>query len=231
MRGIVLAAIAFILAAFLGLAFSSVSGSATSVLEGKIICVDPGHGGAESGATYQKRGRSGWTLIEKDINLDVAQSLRDLLQADGATVVMTRTNDSAVSLQQRVDICNAGVDDQAADIAVSTHTNSTFSPRWDGAMTLMNKDEDKPLAEAVQAVVYQGLAQDWDGRFTDYGINVDEWFIPKYTTMPAVILEPVFMSNRDEAAALRLPIEESPAGRRAQIAQAEYEGILAYFGP
>ncbi len=226
MRGIIIAGIALVLAAFLGLAFSAGSGTATGVIEGRIICVDPGHGGDESGAIYQKRGRSGWTLAEKDINLDVSESLRDLLQAGGATVVMTRTDDSTVSLQQRVQICNAS----GADITVSTHTNSTFSPRWDGTMTLMNKDEDRPLAEAVQAVVYQGLAQDWDGRFTDYGINVDEWYIPKYTTMPAVILEPVFMSNRGEADALRLPIAESPGGRRAQIAQVEYEGVLAYFG-
>jgi N-acetylmuramoyl-L-alanine amidase len=77
--------------------------------------------------------------------------------------------------------------------------------------------------------MYNGLKEDWDGRFRDYGINVDEWYIPKNTTMPAVILEPVFLSNGDEAKALKPTIAEAPGGRRSQIAQVEYDGIVAYF--
>jgi N-acetylmuramoyl-L-alanine amidase len=226
MRWLILAGFVLVIAAVLGLASSSTSGQAGSVsLEDRKVCIDPGHGGGESGAVYQKRGRKGWTLIEKDINLDVALNLRTRLIAAGASVVMTRVDDSTVSLGQRVETCN----DSGADITVSLHTNGTRSRRWDGSMTLMNKDEDRSLAEAIHPIMYIGLQEDWDGRFRDYGINVDEWFIPKNTTMPAVILEPVFLSNGDEAKALKPTIAEAPGGRRSQIAQVEYDGIVAYF--
>ena len=120
---------------------------------------------------------------------------------------MTREDDSTVSLGRRVEICN----DSLADITVSLHTNSTRSSRWDGSMTLMNKGQDRPLAEVIHSTMYNGLKENWDGRFTDYGINVDAWYIPKNTSMPAVILEPVFLSNRDEAEALKPTIAEAPA--------------------
>jgi N-acetylmuramoyl-L-alanine amidase len=223
-RWICLAALA-LLVSLVGLfALTPASAQApASAVAGKVICIDPGHGGTEAGAVYHKRGRPGsrWTLYEKDINLDVAKALQGLLVRDGATVVMTREDDSSVSLERRVEICNAA----AADITVSVHTNSTNSSRWDGSMTLVAKDDDWPLAEAIHPVMYEGLEENWEGRFTDYGIREGVWYIPLNTSMPAVILEPVFMSNHDEAAALH----EEHSSRRAQIVQVEYDGIVAYF--
>ena len=213
-------------------ALASEGANAAGVLDGKIVCIDPGHGGSELGAVYQKKGRGGWELREKDVNLDVAFKLRELLEQRGATVAMTRTDDSTLSLQARVDICNnyrqAG---KAPDILVSVHTNSTYTSRWDGSTTLMNKAIDRQLAEALQPVIYSGLKSGWTGRFTDYGINVDTWYVPLHANMPAVILEPVFMSNDAEADALRYSIAQAPNGRRAQISQVEFEGILAFFSP
>ena len=226
MRWLILTGLVLVVATVLGLASSSTSGQAGDLpLQDRTVCIDAGHGGGESGAVYQKRGRNGWTLIEKEINLDVAKNLRTGLEAAGATVAMTREDDSTVSLGRRVEICN----DSLADITVSLHTNSTRSSRWDGSMTLMNKDQDRPLAEVIHSTMYNGLKENWDGRFTDYGINVDAWYIPKNTTMPAVILEPVFLSNRDEAEALKPTIAEAPGGRRSRVAQVEYDGIVAYF--
>ena len=205
----------------ISLLFDAAGASAVS----HVVCLDPGHGGDEPGAVRTKRGPNGFTLVEKEINLDVALHLRDRLELDGFVVVMTRDSDETVSLQERVDTCNGA----NADIAVSLHTNSTNSPRWDGAMTLMNKSADSELAETIQPMLYNGLSESWDSRFTNYGINVDEWFFPKHTNMPAVILEPVFMSNRDELPALRATIVQDDAGRRAEIVQVEYEAIASYF--
>ncbi|MEE9161758.1 MAG: N-acetylmuramoyl-L-alanine amidase [Candidatus Neomarinimicrobiota bacterium] len=226
MRWIVLTGFVLVIATVLGLASSSTSGQAGDLpLQDRTVCIDPGHGGGESGAVYQKRGRKGWTLVEKEVNLDVALNLRTELVAAGATVAITREDDSTVSLERRVEVCNGS----GADITVSLHTNGTRSSRWDGSMTLMNKSADGPLAAAIHPIMYNGLKEDWDGRFRDYGINVDEWYIPKNTNMPAVILEPVFLSNPDEAKALKPTIAEAPGGRRSQIARVEYDGILAYF--
>jgi len=205
---------------------ASAQSTEPSPVEGKVICIDPGHGGDETGAVYHKRGspESRWTLEEKEINLDVAKALRGLLVRDGATVVMTRKTDKDVSLADRVNICNG----KAADITVSVHTNSTYSPRWDGSLTLVAKDDDWPLAKVIRPIMYEGLKENWEGLFTDYGIREDVWYIPLNTTMPAVILEPVFMSNHDEAVALR---QEAgiDGSRRAQIVQVAYDGIVAYF--
>jgi N-acetylmuramoyl-L-alanine amidase len=235
-RWISLAALALLvtLAGLFALAPASAQTS-DSLVVGKVICIDPGHGGSEAGAVYDKRGRpeSRWTLQEKEINLDVADALRDRLEDDGATVVMTREDDSDVSLEERVEICNAAapapINGEVPDIiTVSVHTNSTYSPRWDGSLTIVAKDDDWPLAEVVHPVMYEGLKENWQGLFTDYGIREDIWYVLLHTTMPAVILEPVFMSNHDEAAALR---EEAstPGSRRAQIVQVAYDGIVAYF--
>jgi N-acetylmuramoyl-L-alanine amidase len=223
-RWISLAALAVLatLAGLFALAPASAQAPASAVA-GKVICIDPGHGGTEAGAIYDKRGRpeSRWTLYEKEINLDVAEALQDLLEGDGATVVMTREGDTKVELDDRVGICNGA----NSDITVSVHTNSTRSSRWDGSMTLVAKEDDWALAEVIHPIMYQGLKENWEGLFTDYGVRQDVWYIPLHTTMPAVILEPVFMSNHDEAAALH----EEPGSRRAQIVEVAYEGIVAYF--
>ena len=88
------------------------------------ICLDPGHGGSDPGAV-------GFGLLEKDMNLDIALRLRDLLEADTADtfgggeweVLMTRSTDVDVSLAQRVQLANAW----PADRFVSIHCNGFSS--------------------------------------------------------------------------------------------------------
>jgi N-acetylmuramoyl-L-alanine amidase len=234
-RSISLAALVLLvtLAGLFALAPASAQTS-DSAVAGKVICIDPGHGGTKAGAVYHKRGRpeDRWTLYEKEINLDVAQALQALLvgdEGDDAIVVMTRETDIDVELADRVKICNGdNPEGKAADITVSVHTNSTHSSRWDGSLTIVAKDIDWPLADAIHPIMYDGLKENWEGLFTDYGIREEVWTIPLDTTMPAVILEPVFMSNHDEAVALREKANID-GSRRAQIVQVAYEGIVAYF--
>src|SRR5436309_1028305 len=85
-------------------------------LAGKKIAIDPGHGGNDSGAV-------GFGLHEADIVLDIAMRVRDLLQNEGATVVMTRVCDCTVSLAERVATAN----DAAVDRYVSIHSNACGS--------------------------------------------------------------------------------------------------------
>ncbi|MEM9553387.1 MAG: N-acetylmuramoyl-L-alanine amidase [Acidobacteriota bacterium] len=76
------------------------------------IILDPGHGGADPGTV-------GHDLTEKEITLDVALRLRDLLVADGFTVEMTREDDTFLSLRERSERANAA----RADLFVSIHVN------------------------------------------------------------------------------------------------------------
>lgn len=88
------------------------------------VVIDPGHGGSDDG----NRGGSG--LFEKDLALDVARRLGDLIeQRLGAEVIYTRTTDTFVPLESRIALAN----EKKADLFLSIHANSSRSdPRMKG---------------------------------------------------------------------------------------------------
>lgn len=209
-------------------------------LNGIKVCLDPGHGGvADPGAVNDD-----YNLHESDINLDVAFGLRTMLEATGAQVVMTRIDDSYLENYDRYTFCNK----QTATILVSLHTNSVIYEDWDGAMALYFRphEDDKRLAGAIYEVMYpflQETAPD-PAAFRSFGLD---WFasgVLLRSDMPAAMMEPLFMSNPDEAALLQVPIYQDAfveiinpdcqdfGCRRGQITQAIFNGILNYFtGP
>lgn len=79
----------------------------------KIIVIDPGHGGKDSGAI-------GNGLMEKDIVLQIGSQLAEKLRAQGYTVYMTRSNDTFIELKDRTKFAN----DKEADLFISVHANS-----------------------------------------------------------------------------------------------------------
>jgi len=192
-------------------------------LVGKIIAVDPGHGGVDPGAL----GPDG--LLEKDIVLDVALRLRTLLKAAGATVVMTRETDTDLSdsalgrqysrrkrqdLKRRVEIVN----ESQADILVSIHVNSMASARWFGAQVFYAEEspEGAKLAENIQASLQEHL------KNTKRQIAKGDFYLLRQSNCPAVIVEVGFISNPSEASLLAT--EEY----RRQLAFAIFAGILRY---
>ena len=202
------------------------------------ICLDPGHGGYDPGAVYD----DGTIYLEEaDINLDVSYGLKASLEADGAAVAMARTDDSYKENSDRYTFCNA----EQATILVSVHTNSVTDPAWDGALALYFRpdEDDKILAQAMYDVMYPFLKQTAPDPEGFYPFGLD-WFasgVLLRSDMPAAMMEPLFMSNPAEASLLNTPIyldygvTPNPACddcRRAQIAQALHDGIVAYFaGP
>jgi N-acetylmuramoyl-L-alanine amidase len=89
---------------------------AGNLLEGRKIALDPGHGGEESGGLAGEPG-----VTEKGVNLAVASELKKLLQSAGAEVLLTREDDSTLSLADRVGISVAG----GAEVFLSIHHNAT----------------------------------------------------------------------------------------------------------
>ena len=89
-----------------------------SSVKGKIICIDPGHGGTAATDHYRV-GKSGER--EEWINLRVGLLLRDLLEKNGAKVLMTRTSDVQVPLPDRAALAVSN----KADLFVSIHHNAT----------------------------------------------------------------------------------------------------------
>jgi len=196
----------------------------TGPLTGKVIAIDPGHGGNDSGAT----GIDGSAFPnEEDFTLDIGLRVKELLEAAGATVVMTRESDVDVSLQERCDIAN----NANADIFVSIHMNSAATESAWGTETFYWAENDtvysaegKALAEYIQSRVVSRL-----GTY-DRGIKGDKPYLGYHlyvldnTYMPAILVEVAFISNQSD---FNLVSQEEA---RSKAALAIYEGICDYFG-
>jgi N-acetylmuramoyl-L-alanine amidase len=86
------------------------------------VVIDAGHGGNDPGAI----GKNG--LREKDVNLDIARRLSDLLRAEGVRTVLTRSSDKFIPLSGRVNIANRS----GADLFISLHSNANRSRSLSG---------------------------------------------------------------------------------------------------
>jgi N-acetylmuramoyl-L-alanine amidase len=92
-------------------------------IEIRTVVIDPGHGGKDHGKT------GGGGLLEKDVNLMLANAIRDRVERElGLDVVLTREDDRLLSLSQRTEIAN----ETGGDLFVSIHCNSWFSERTGG---------------------------------------------------------------------------------------------------
>ena len=160
-------------------------------LSGRKVVIDPGHGGSDPGALGYNG--SAWP-DEADFNLTVSLKVRDLLQAAGCTVVMTRSTDVAVDLYVRRDIVNAN----NPDASLCIHCNSFSDPAAHGTETFWcssncNGDSgaDQDLATKVQNRLIQFL-----GR-TSRGVKQYN-FVMCSPTPPSCLAEMLFVSNEAE---------------------------------
>ncbi len=182
------------------------------VLKGKVIVVDPGHGGADPGAI----GYSG--LQEKVVTLAVGKNLEALLTEAGAKVIMTRTGDQSVSNTKRVEMANKA----EVDVYVSIHANAFTSPDSNGTETHYcekneNSEASKFLAHQLQRELVSALG------LRDRGVKKNSFFVLTNTEMPAALVELAFLTNPEEEELLR------DAKTHKKSADALFKGLEAYF--
>jgi len=160
------------------------------------ICIDAGHGGSQPGAV----GYSG--TLEKDITLAVALKLRQILLKQGFSVVMTRESDKDVrttkqpnELQARCDVANKS----GADYFVSIHCNASDSLSAHGTETWYTEKDvkSKVFANCIQSDLVKQIKR------TDRGTKCGNYYVTKYTHMPAVLVELAFISNPEEEKLLK----------------------------
>jgi len=204
----------------------------------KTICLDPGHGGKDSG------NRVGWHY-EKNYTLPLALELRKQLQQAGFNVVMTRTTDKYVTLADRAALANQC----GADLFVSLHFNATpsghdtaegpetycitpaganssnehvesseFGPTAGPGPTIGNRNEQKSLLLAYQ--VQKFLVQILSAN--DRGVKRARFEVLREAVMPAILIEGGFMTNPTEGKKIY------EAAYRHQMAEAIVEGVRAY---
>ena len=177
----------------------------TRHLKGFKICLDPGHGGQAHVPNY-KRGPTG--VREAEVNLKVALHLRDMLHNVGATVVMTRVDDSYVSLAKRSQIAN----ESGADFFISLHHNGIDnSPETNYTSTWYHGDADDSrqsldLARYIQQGVSDALRLPRfpsTGLYSDKLVTSSGFGVLRLTECPAVLCEASFLSNPAEETRLQ----------------------------
>ncbi len=166
-------------------------------MQGKLIVIDPGHGGVDSGSlAYDGNGKKEENIIlmEKEKNLEVALRLNELLQLAGANTYMTRTDDTGIGIYERPEIAN----DLSAALFVSVHNNSNESEGPNGTevhYTVKESEADhgftsKAIAESVmdELEASMGLLRRGVKKSPNY-------VVLRTTEMPAIIIEGAFISN------------------------------------
>ncbi|KKI90698.1 N-acetylmuramoyl-L-alanine amidase [Bacillus sp. SA1-12] len=192
-------------------------------LTGKIIYLDPGHGGPDGGAV-------GSSSLEKDISLSISLKVREYLQEQGALVLLTREKDidladedtkgysrrKAEDLKKRVKIINHS----DADLFLSIHLNAIPSARWSGAQTFYHGKfiENEHVAKFIQDELRRNLE-----NTERLAKPIDGIYLLKKAEKPGALVEVGFLSNPEEEKLLATDKYQE------KIAASIYTGILRYF--
>ncbi|MCA1834706.1 MAG: N-acetylmuramoyl-L-alanine amidase [Actinomycetota bacterium] len=163
---------------------------------------------------------AGNRLFEKSPNLDIARRVQALLLHAGVPVVMTRTSDRTTSLESRTTLANG----RRVDAFISLHNNASpsRSANWSEVYHQLSGGGSRTLANMIRGRLATNLGQTAYLK-TRRGDHGDYYWQLRHTSMPAVIVESAFISNRRQARLLA-----TSAAYRQKIAQSVYEGIMAY---
>ncbi|MEC0611650.1 N-acetylmuramoyl-L-alanine amidase LytC, partial [Bacillus spizizenii] len=169
-----------------------------------------GHGDQDSGAI-------GNGLLEKEVNLDIAKRVNTKLNASGALPVMSRSNDTFYSLQERVSKAASA----QADLFISIHANANDSSSPNGSETYYDSTyqaaNSKRLAEQIQPKLAANLGT------RDRGVKTAGFYVIKYSKMPSVLVETAFITNASDASKLKQAVYKDKA------AQAIHDGTVSYY--
>ena len=149
------------------------------------VVLDPGHGGHDPGGIPSN------LIPEKGVALDVAQRVANHLQSAGIRVVMTRSDDTFVSLPGRVAIANAHKD----GIFVSIHFNSGQRVGARGMETFYSHPSGAPLAARIQSNL-MSVASGGENR----GVKRASFYVLRHAKVRAILAECGFLTNPEDAA-------------------------------
>lgn len=147
------------------------------------IAIDAGHGGDNSGAAGIKT-----KILEKNYTLKMAKELEKELLLEGADVFMTRTNDTTLSMPERI----ALLKNYAPDLLISIHLNSSAKDSINGVSTYYRYIGFKPLtASILESMVALGL--------NEFGnVGAFNFSLSGPTEYPNCLVEVAFLSNKED---------------------------------
>ena len=172
-------------------AVSKVNASVNNLdLLGKVIYIDAGHGGKDSGAVSNK-------IIEKDLNLTIAKELYNALSQRGAIVLLTRDGDYDLSSsnysRKRSDLYNRAkmINESKANMFISIHLNSDVNSSYRGIQLFYNSinKENKLIAEAIYSSLENNINNIRDNK------EYNDYYMYKNIKVPGILIECGFISN------------------------------------
>jgi len=181
-------------------------------LTDRTIVIDPGHGGKDIGAPAIF-GPPPEGPYEKDIVLDIGMRLARLLEAEGATVRMTRDDDTYVALQERAAMANR----LKADALVSIHCNSCDSPNTlCGTSVYYDHSHSLEFASLVQRQLIASLGTE------DKGVRNANFAVIRRANVPGILVETAFINHDRDRERLIHP------NFRERAARAILRGLIEY---
>ena len=186
--------------------------SESNPLQGRTIVIDPGHGGMDSGAIGPGN------IHEKDVVLEIGKYLRSMLEEEGASVLMTRTEDINVNLYERIGLAVKNNTDLFVSIHANAHAVGADAVNYHGHMTIYNHDFNQVLAETVMENLINKIglprARVWQRN---------DLVVLKQPQIPSILVETAFMMHPDDNWYLLQPIYQR------EFARAIMDGIIDYF--
>jgi N-acetylmuramoyl-L-alanine amidase len=184
--------------------------AAQSALAGKKVLIDAGHGGSDPGSTECQ------ALTEADANLDIAERLKALIEADGGEGFLIRDGDYYMTNADRYNLANQ----EGGDVLVSIHLNGWYDHTMNYTQGLYAK---YPKDYLFTSVVHESLAANLG--IDDGGVRQFASGVVLKSDMPATLQEAVFISSTEECAKLT----NGTGDRQQEIANAMYDGLINWF--
>ena len=188
-------------------------------LSGLLVVLDPGHGGSDAGAT----GLSG-SAYESRMNFALAVATKNELEKRGAKVLMTRTDDSDITLEERKTFARKN----NAELFVSIHCNASVNTSKYGTSVYYYRPFSQPLASAIYEKMNALFQNDFYASNSEkrascgIGTLYNPFSVTRLEECPSVLVETAFITNETEC---RLLLD---AGNRDKIAAAISDGIESY---
>jgi len=187
-------------------------------LLGKVLYIDPGHGGADPGTIYKN-------IYEKDINLEICLKLQEVLESEGAIVYLTRYGDYDLSnnsySRKKSDLNNRAkiINQSGADIYISIHLNSISSSTWRGAQVFYDDVNDKNIE--IANLFQEQLKKDL--KTTREVKEISTMLMNRKITIPGILIEAGFLSNPNDRYLLR------QGDYQYKICNSIRNGLIKYF--
>ncbi|MDD2435047.1 MAG: N-acetylmuramoyl-L-alanine amidase [Bacilli bacterium] len=188
-------------------------------LMGKVIYLDPGHGGVDPGAIYKE-------IYESNLNLEISKKLQLELEKLGAIVYLTREGDYDLAVpntinRKRSDLSRRGnlINKSNCDAYLSIHLNAETSSTWRGGQVFYDdvNEKNELLATILQQYFKENLYSKRKIK------KIDEMYLSRRVKVPGVLLEVGFITNPNDRYLLR------QSSYQTKLAKVISKALITYF--